>query len=126
MRLNVLPLACLALVGCSSQSGLLTKDTFAQEVEGRTAGKPQSCISPFGQNSIRTVNKQMVAYGSGSTIYVNRLRAQCPGLEPINTLIVEANGGQYCSGDRIRTLYPGSTIPGPACLLGEWTPYRRP
>jgi hypothetical protein len=101
------------------------KDTFAQEVTGRTAGQAQSCISPFGNQNLRVVNPQMVAYGSGPIIYVNRLRAPCPSLEPHNITIIESNGGQYCSGDHLRGLEPGGIIPGPVCLLGEWTPYRR-
>jgi len=126
MRLTIVPVAAAALVGCTPSGAPTFKDTFAQEVAGRTAGKVQSCISPFGQQNLRVVNPQMIAYGNGSTIYVNRLRAPCPALEPMNTIIVETHGGQYCSGDHVRGLEPGATIPGPVCLLGEWTPYKQP
>lgn len=126
MRSSILLLAPILLAGCTQSGFPGFKDTFAQEVAGRTAGKPQSCISPFGSQNLRVVNPQMVAYGTGTTVHVNRLRAPCPGLEPMNTIIVESHGGQYCSGDHIRGIEPGATIPGPVCLLGDWTPYRRP
>jgi hypothetical protein len=40
-------------------------------------------------------------------------------------LVVELHGSQYCRNDRFRTVSAGSTIPGPSCFLGTFTPYRR-
>jgi hypothetical protein len=125
MRSSLL-LVAAAVVGCAPQeSAPGFKDTFAQEVAGRTPGQGQRCISPLGKENIRIVNPQTVAYGFGRTIYVNRLRAPCSSLEPNNTTIIESHGGQYCSGDHVRGLEPGAAIPGPVCFLGDWTPYRR-
>jgi hypothetical protein len=62
----------------------------------------------------------------GDTVWVNRLEGHCPGLRPLNTLVVEPSlGGQYCRNDRVRAIEPGSSIPGPICPLGDFTPYRR-
>ena len=125
MRSSLLLIA-VASAGCAPQGSTPRfKDTFAQEVAGRAAGQAQRCISPFGNENIRVVNPQTVAYGNGRTIYVNRLRAPCPSLEPHNTTIIESHGGQYCSGDHVRGLEPGAIIPGATCFLGDWTPYRR-
>jgi len=125
MRSSLL-LVSVLLAGCTPAGVSGFQDSFAQEVAGRTAGRAQSCISPFGNQNLRIVNPQMVAYGHGTTIHVNRLRAPCRSLRPASTIIIEASGGQYCSGDHIRALDYGSTIPGPVCLLGEWTAYTRP
>ena len=125
MRSSLLLIA-VAAAGCAPHGSTPRfKDTFAQEVAGRAAGQAQRCISPFGNENLRVVNPQTVAYGNGPTIYVNRLRAPCPALEPHNTTIIESHGGQYCSGDHVRGLEPGAIIPGPVCFLGDWTPYRR-
>ena len=121
------PLLLLALAGCSPtamQPG--APEAFAAEVAGRTAGAPSSCVSTFANQNLRVVNPQMVAYGHGRTIYINRLRAACPALSQFNSIIVETQGGQYCRGDHIRALEPGAIIPGPTCFLGDWTEYRRP
>jgi hypothetical protein len=75
--------------------------------------------------SLHAVDPITITYGSGSTIYVNRL-GPCPGLRELSTIIVtSASSGQYCRGDRIRANEPGSIIPGASCNLGDWIPYRR-
>ena len=125
MRSSLL-LVAVAVAGCAPHGSTPSfKDTFAQEVAGRSAGQAQRCISPFGNENLRVVNPQTVAYGNGPTVYVNRLRAPCPALGPHNTTIIESHGGQYCSGDHVRGLEPGAIIPGPVCFLGDWTPYKR-
>lgn len=129
MRIPLLIAASLGAAACAPVEpgpGPDREDSFAQETAGRAAGQPQSCVSQFGNQGLRIVNRQTVAYGSGKTIYVNRLRAPCYGLRPMNTIIVESSGGQYCSGDHIRGVEPGAITPGAVCLLGDWTAYRKP
>ena len=101
-------------------------DSLAREIEGRVAGQPQTCVSAFGDQNLRVVNPQTVAYGHGPTVWINRLQAACPALSQFNTLIVDASGGQYCRGDQVRGLEPGGLIPGPSCNLQDWIPYRLP
>ena len=85
----------------------------------------RNCIPTRDQQSLTIVDRQTVVQRGGSTLWVNRLEAPCPGLRPLDTLIVEVHGGQYCRGDHIRGLEPGSNIPGPICPLGAWLPSRR-
>jgi hypothetical protein len=100
-------------------------DATASVTTGRIAGKAQSCISAQSNEGLRAIDSATLAYGSGRTIYFNRLGASCPGLRDLSTIIAELHGGQYCRGDRIRALETGSIIPGPSCNLGDWVPYRR-
>ena len=125
--MRLLPLALL-IAGCAAT----TADTetreqraHAEELAGRTAGAPETCISARQGESLQIVDRRTLTYGHGRTIWVNRLDGGCPGLRPTNTLIVEANGSQYCRGDRIRALEPGTTIPGPYCILRDFVPYTR-
>lgn len=98
---------------------------LARDLATRTAGEPQACISvPDGPGSLQGIDRRTLTVRRGATLWVNRLAADCPGLEPFNTIIVEVHGGQYCRGDHIRTLRPPETIPGPVCFLGDFTPYR--
>jgi hypothetical protein len=119
------PLILAFLVAGCARPVSAPGEALASTLAGRTAGPPQTCISPFGNDALHAIDSATVAYGSGSVIYVNRLGGRCPGLEELSTIIVDVHGGQYCRGDHIRALEPNSIIPGPTCNLGDWVPYRR-
>ena len=121
MRLTALFLAAI-LAGCAQPAATPAGST--NELAGRVAGPPQSCVAALSGQNLRPLDSSTIAYGHGQTIYVNHLGAPCPGVGDLNTLIVDVQGSQYCRGDRIRGLEPGAIIPGPTCVLGNWTPYR--
>jgi len=126
MRLS--PALLLLIVGCTAPDahGSPGRD-FAAELAGRTAGPPQECVSTMPTTNLRVVDEQTVAIDSGGAIYVNHLHGPCPGLRPMDTLVVQVHGSQYCRGDRFRSRpFGGSAVPGPICILGSFTPYRRP
>jgi len=126
MRLSMLAVSTSILAGCIGPAAP-DASTFAREVENRVAGPMQSCIAANSSDSLRVLDRQTLAYGFGSTIFVNRLSAPCPGLSASNTIVVLAStGAQYCRGDQVRGVEAGATIPGPACTLESWVPYRRP
>jgi hypothetical protein len=95
------------------------------ELAGRVVGPAQSCVPAYPTTNLRPLREATLIYGAGRTIYVNRLRAPCPGLTSTATLPLDVHGSQYCSGDHFRTVEIGSVIPGAVCLLGEWLPYRQ-
>lgn len=98
---------------------------LAEALAGRTAGRPERCIDSSTSQGIHAIDSANLAYGWGRTVFVNHLGDQCPGLSSLSTIIVEDHRGQYCRGDRIRTIVPGTTIPGPSCVLSDWIPYTR-
>lgn len=126
MRALLLPLLIIGCAAPGPQSASREQLDFARDLTGRVAGRPQSCISSFSSQSLRIVDSATLAYDSGRTIWVNRLGAPCPGLRPLDTLIVEVHGGQYCRGDLVRGMTPGTSIPGAMCPLGDFVPYRLP
>lgn len=117
--------ALLTSAGCA-RPATPAGSVLAQTLAGRVAGTPKVCVSTLPSQNLRILDPGTLAYGDGRTIYVNRLPGPCPGLQPLNTLIVDAQPGQYCRGDRVRPLEIGSVIPGPSCNLGDWIPYRTP
>ena len=124
--LTALLITACAIAGCTRPAEP-PGAAFTRELAGRVAGPPQSCISAFPNQNLRAIDASTIAYGSGRTIYVNHLTGGCPGLADLGTIIVDAqDGSQYCRGNRVRGLEIGSIIPGPACPLGDWIPYRRP
>lgn len=126
-RKRAIPLALLLLAGCAPvrpNGGDAT--ALAQALAGRTAAETRACVPIGPTTSLRVIDSATLAYEQGATLWVNRLRAECPGLRPHGTLIVEPTSGQYCRGDRFRELETGAIIPGPTCTLGDFTAYRLP
>jgi len=127
--MRLLPLL-LILAGCAApgaQGPTRDQEELSRELAGRVAGAPERCISATPASAgLTIVDKRTLTYRQGGTIWVNRLESECPGLRPLDTLIVEVQGSQYCRLDRFRSVSGGSTIAGPTCFLGDFTPYRRP
>ena len=128
LPLMLLAAACAADGTQSAGTQRETRDQreLARELADRTAGDPQRCIPARQNEALSIVDSRTVVLRSGPTVWVNRLDGDCPGLRPMNTLLIEAHGSQYCRGDRVRGIEPGSTIPGAICVLRNFTPYRRP
>jgi len=125
MRSLMLVAAAITLLSCS-RPAMPPGAALAEAIAGRVAGNPEICVSTFPSENLHALDRATLAYGHGRAIYINRLGGECPGLSPYNTIIIDAEGSQYCRGDRIRGLEPGAIIPGPTCILGDWVPYRLP
>jgi len=120
----------LLLYGCAATGPLPappSDDGLARELAGRVAGPAQSCVPvSVSGHALQVAARRAIVYRQGGAIWVNRLSGDCPGFHPSDTLVVELYGARYCRGDRVHARSPGSNIPGPACLLSEFVPYRRP
>jgi len=114
-----------ALASCV-QPPAPSESALSRELVGRTAGAPQSCITTVSSGVLNAVDSTTLAYHSGTTIYLNHPDGPCSALAPLNTLIIDAQAGHYCRGDRVRGIEYGGGIPGPVCILGDWIAYRKP
>jgi len=121
---RTIPLTMLAIAACAP-SNPAGAPAPLPELAGRTAGTPQRCVPTQLTGAMRIGGPGVVLYGSGRTIWVNRLASPCPGMSRMNSLIIEPFGAEYCRNDRIRTVEPTSKIPSPVCLLGDFVPYTR-
>jgi hypothetical protein len=120
-------LIILVLAGCAAAGDIEDRSearALERELATRVAGEPRECVPRTQGRSLTAADRRTIVYDDLGTLWVNRLAADCPGLRPDTTLIVETFGDRYCRNDRVRALEPGSTIPGPICLLGSFTPYR--
>jgi len=113
----------VALAGCAAVNGSARQD-LERELSGRTAGASQECLETNQSGSPVAVDRQTVVLRTADAVWVNRLEAPCPALQPTSTIVAESFNGRYCRNDRGRGLEPGSSTPGPLCRLGAWTPYR--
>lgn len=107
----------------ASQAKILDK-----QLAGKTAEAPVNCINrDMSTNLVRVSDDVLLYRVSGRLVYKNQLKYGCPGLARDTDIVVtETFGGQYCKGDLVRLVDRTSGIQGPTCLLGEFTPYRKP
>ena len=117
-----------ALAGCAAPHAIADSNReLASYTVGRVAGEPLRCIPATNSSEgLRAVDHRTVLYRSGGTNWLNQLQHDCPGLRPLATLVVDTVGSQYCRGDRVRPLEAGVATPRSVCVLGDFTPYRRP
>jgi len=118
-------LVSLFVASCAQQDAPV-RTPISEQLAGRVAGEPQTCVPSASSGTLSAVDSGTLAYRSGTVIYLNHLTSPCPTIAPLNTVIVDAQQGRYCRGDRVRSIEPGATIAGPVCILSDWVPYRKP
>ena len=132
-----LALAPLALASCATsdpgpvgEAAMNPKQLalLEENLAGKQAGEPVSCISNFGSNQLIKVSDDTILYRvSSRLVYRNDLRSSCPGLaRDTDILVTQVYGSQICRGDIIRLVDRTSGIGGAACSYGAFTPYRSP
>jgi len=127
-------IGALALAGCAASadnrgsygSQERAERDLADALKDRVAGTPTDCISITGTDGPQIIDSKTLLYRQGRRIWRNDLPTSCPGLDSGDTLIVELHGAQLCRHDLVRVREYGSSIPGPACQLGSFTPYTKP
>jgi hypothetical protein len=132
MRWAIVTIGALLFAGCtaSAEQGMSRRAEadrdLTKAIGDRKAGEPTDCINSSFNDGPQIIDRKTVTYRQGQRLWVNNLAAECPGLEPFNTMIVELHGSQICRNDQFRVLQPGSSIPGPYCRFGKFTPYSKP
>jgi hypothetical protein len=97
---------------------------LARELEGRTAGKPVSCISLRNSGSSRVIDGTAIVYEQGGTLYVNRPRG-AESLDKWDLLVTKLHGSQLCRMDSV-DLYDGSgRMLSGFVVLGDFVPYKK-
>ena len=128
MRALAIALAATALVagGAALQAKpkLTPEQRLEKLLEGRTAGKPVSCISQADARDMEIFDGVALVYRSGSTLYVNRPR-NAEALDSDDILVVRGSGSQLCRLDLINTVDRMGHFTTGFVSLGEFVPYRR-
>lgn len=123
--------SALTLAGCATYSETQSRrqaaaeSALAKALEGRTAGKTQSCLANFGVTGPQIIDSKTLLYRDGRTIWRNDLPEECPGMQPDDLLVVEIFGSQLCENDRFRANPRGSVVPGVSCRIGKFTAYTK-
>jgi hypothetical protein len=123
----------IALAGCSDLERRLDAldarwskvedEQLAAATAGRVPGTPVDCVP--ARAGLQIAGGALVA-NEGPLLYVNANDRRCAGVAIDPLVIVEPlTGPQICVNDRFRTVPRNTSIPGPFCRIGQWTPYRR-
>lgn len=128
MRALAIALAATALVSggaaVSAKPKLTPEQRLEKLLEGRTAGKPTSCISSADSRDMEVIDGVALVYHSGSTLYVNRPK-NADRLYSDDILVIRPTGSQLCRLDMVQTVdRMGHFVTG-FVNLGDFVPYRR-
>ena len=116
-------IAMASLAAACAPAGPAAAPGPLPQLAGRIAGPVQNCVHHDNSMSVH-LDGEALLFGSGRTVWVNTNR--CPGVTDNDLPIFEPFGSQYCRGDIMRTVDRLTHIPGPSCVLGDFTPYVRP
>jgi hypothetical protein len=125
MRIQLLVLATL-LGSCVASAPVPYAQGQSSDLVGRVAGPPQRCV-PIERGYVMrpaSGDPNLLGYGMGKKIYVNRLSPGCSFTENL-VLMPDSFGSSYCQNDVVRSVDASSRLPGPSCILNQWVPYTR-
>ena len=91
--------------------------------EGRTAGKPQRCLTTSQTRAFTIEGPDLLVLREGRRRWVTQPQGGCGRLHPLDILVIEPFGSQLCQGDRFRTVRPSTQIPSGFCRFGPFVPY---
>ncbi len=97
---------------------------LAKVLEGRVAGKPESCINTRVYQNQRVIDGTAVVYGRGRTIYVNVPR-NAEDLDDWDAMVVRQFGSQLCRQDIVTTIDTSTGMYTGNVFLGDFVPYTR-
>ncbi|GGE05196.1 hypothetical protein GCM10011515_25940 [Tsuneonella deserti] len=126
IALSLIALAGMALVSGPSiaRDRLTGQERLARMLEGRVAGKPQSCVNTRVYSDSQIIDGTALVYGHGKTIWVN-IPANPEDLRRHDILLVRQFGPELCRQDIVTLLDNASGIFKGSISLGDFVPYTR-
>ncbi|WP_205664836.1 hypothetical protein [Tsuneonella suprasediminis] len=129
--MNRIALTIAALAGIATVTGpavakerLTGEQQLEKMLEGRVAGKPQSCISRFQQDNMKMIDGTALVYGRGKTLWVN-VPTNPDSLDDSDILVTRQFGGQLCRMDMVNTVDRMNGFYTGNVFLSEFVPYTR-
>lgn len=133
MRKLLLALPAAMLLATPATSGETIELTEKQQtkldkrLDGRTAGKPRSCISAHDQRQMTVISDDVLLFGSSrnaSTLYMNKPYGGCRNADR-SILSYSRPTSSLCQGETITLVDSASRMPMGSCAFGEFVPYTK-
>lgn len=124
--IGALTVSAAALTGpvVQAKPRLTPEQRLDKLLEGRTAGKPQSCISSFDTRDLQVLDGVALVYRSGSTLYVNR-PDNAEDLDSDDIMVTRTHGSQFCRLDMVNMVDRTGHFTTGFISLGDFVPYKR-
>ena len=133
LRLSLIAAATAGLaVACAASTAQEVRSPKAQKqlaeaLQGRVAGRPQSCIPNYRANHMTVIDDWTILFRDGRTVYVQNPRGGCRGLGFGGyTLVTRNYGSQLCNGQINNLVDLRTGMMGGACVFSEFVPYTKP
>lgn len=127
MRLATAAVFAVLIAGCASNGSERQARVASalDEIEGANAyADTEQCLPTYRYDSVEILDDKHLLFEdrNGKDVWLNELRAACPGLRPRDTLAFQMRGSSLCKLDRAevieRILFWQRT--GASCSLGEF------
>ena len=133
LRLALLAVASTALTASCAYNDAQevrspkAQNQLSQALQGRVAGRPQSCIPNYRANQMTVIDDYTILFRDGRTVYVQNPRGGCPGLGIGGyTLVTRQYGSsQLCSGQINELVDLRTGMTGGACVFSQFIPYTK-
>lgn len=117
----------LGVAACSSQ-GAQPHEQLSSVLKGFDTDTQyttsERCLSGFDYDTVDVLDDQHILFKDalGKNVWLNTLKARCPGLDPNDTLLFRKTGNQLCNLDSAEVIehvfFWRRT--GPTCSLGKF------
>ena len=114
----------LAAPAAQAKPRLTPEQRLEKMLEGREAGKPESCISTYDSRELEVLDKTALVFGHGSTIYVNR-PDNANDIDSDDILVTKTSTSQLCQLDIVTTVDRSGHFQTGFLNLGDFVPYKR-
>ncbi len=99
---------------------------LARELEDKSAGPPQACISRFEAERMDSPTEEVLLFRvSNQLVYVNRPETGCPATGGSRRIERRSIGTNLCRGEAFQVIDNQSGAYVGSCILGDFVPYRR-
>lgn len=123
--LTALPLLMLATACATLPPPRDDSAELANELVGKVAEKSRNCIPLQDAQAPKIFNEAILYRASPRLSYVNAAKG-CKSFDPDPIFVTVTPTNQLCRGDVVRFVSRAGGFPGPICVLGDFTPYRKP
>ncbi len=121
-------LASCATTGQPVQRSPKALAELASYLDGRTPGKPVSCLPTYRRNDMVVIDENTILFRDGANrVWRNDLKGPCNSLgRPSTALLTRQFSSSLCSGEIAQVIDTTGGFTVGSCALGDFVPYTGP